>query len=129
MHKGRVLIIEDNEMNMDIATQLLTVDGFEVLQAQDGASGLLLANQHQPDIILLDMHLPIKDGFELCKELKSNPKTQHIVILAFTALVMEEDRKKAIACGCATVIHKPLEINEFANTVSAYLPQKQLEIQ
>lgn len=122
--RNTILIIEDNEMNMDIASYLLTREGFEVLKAWDGDTGLMLAKQEVPDLILLDMHLPIRDGFELCTILKQDVKTAHIKIIAFTAQVLEEERKKTLACGCEDIIIKPIEVGSFAKTVSSYLNLK-----
>jgi two-component system cell cycle response regulator DivK len=116
-----ILIIEDNEMNMEIASILLESHQYHVLQAEDGEMGLELALIHKPDLILMDMHMPSKDGFELCALLKKNPETAHIVIVAFTALVLEEDRKRALASGCRGIIAKPIEVATFVQTVGTYL--------
>lgn len=121
MKHQTILIIEDNEMNMDIAARLLEHQQFKVLKASNSDKGMELATTLQPDLILMDMHLPIMDGFTLCKALKQNTQTSYIPIVAFTALVMEEDRKKAMACGCAGIISKPIDVASFANTVASFL--------
>lgn len=116
-----ILIIEDNEMNMDIASRLLEWRQYKVLKAINGDIGIDLAKKHLPDLILMDMHLPCKDGFEISQLLKSNPQTQHIKIIAFTALVMEKDREKALVCGCSGMISKPIDVENFVSTVALYL--------
>ncbi len=116
-----ILIVEDNEMNMDIASRLLEWQQYKVLKAIDGDMGIALAKKHMPDLILMDMHLPYKDGFEISELLKNDPQTQHIKIIAFTALVMEKDREKALVSGCAGIISKPIDVENFVSTVALYL--------
>lgn len=121
MSKGTILIVEDNAMNMDIATTLLELAGFNILQAEEGQRCLQLAKL-QLDLILMDMQLPTMDGFEICKILKSDPSTSHIPIVAFTALAMDQEQRKALASGCVGVISKPIEISNFADLVYSYFP-------
>jgi len=121
MRSNTILIIEDNEMNMEIASHLLEMAGFTILKAEEGESGIRLAKEYLPSLILMDMHLPIKDGFEICKLLKQDVKTNYIKIIAFTAQVLEEERKNALACGCEGIIIKPIEVESFACTVASFL--------
>lgn len=121
MSKANILIVEDNEMNMDIASQLLEMDGFTVYQAFNYDAVLEIAGKEQLDLILMDMQMPVKDGFEITKLLKNNPKTADIKVLAFTAMVMDEDQKNAFACGCEGIITKPIEVASFAKMVTSYL--------
>lgn len=121
MKKETILIVEDNEMNMDIATQLLEMEGYIVLKAFDGHSCIKLVNTHLPDLILMDMQMPGQDGFEVTRLIKENPKTKDIKVVAFTALVMEEDRKNALECGCAGMITKPIEVAKFADLIAMHL--------
>lgn len=121
MKKETILIIEDNEMNMDIASQLLEMDGYSVLRALDGPTGVELAATHAPDLILMDMQMPGIDGFEATRLMKQNPQTKHIKVVAFTALVMEEDRKNAFECGCDGIITKPIEVSKFSDLISSFL--------
>lgn len=116
-----ILIVEDNEMNMDIASRLLERQQYKVIKAADGDTGIDLAKKHVPDLILMDIHLPNKDGFEICQLLKNDHQTQHIKIIAFTALVMEKDKERALASGCSGVISKPIDVESFARTVAFYL--------
>lgn len=119
--KKSLLIVEDNLMNMDIASTLLKLAGWHVFESTDGFSCLEIAKQHQPKLILMDMHLPIMDGFEICKILKSDPLTANITIIAFTALAMDHDQKKALASGCAGVISKPIDVEHFVDEVNSYM--------
>lgn len=120
MKQRTILIVEDNEMNRDIASQLLEMEGYSVLQALDGATGIKLAAENQPDLILMDMQMPGRDGFEITRALKQDPKTASIRVVAFTALVMEEDQKKAIDSGCIGVIAKPIEVVSFAAKIEEF---------
>lgn len=117
-----ILIIEDNQLNLDMARDLLKRAGFQTLEAEDAHTGIRLAKEKQPNLILMDMHLPIINGYEASKLLKTDPVTQNIPIVGFTALAMEEDQKKAIEHGCLGVIAKPINVDRFAEMVTAYLP-------
>jgi signal transduction histidine kinase len=121
--KETILIIEDNPYNLDIAAELLEDAGFEVLRAEEAATGLRLAREHHPTAILMDLHLPIMDGYEACEIIKSDPKLKDIIIIAFTALVRKEEQDRALACGCMGIIVKPIEITQFANTVKYFIAQ------
>lgn len=117
-----ILIIEDNQLNLDMARDLLERAGFQTLEAEDADIGIRLAKEKQPNLILMDMHLPILNGYEASKILKTDPKTRNIPIVGFTALAMEEDQKRAIEHGCMGVIAKPIDVDRFAEMVAAYLP-------
>ncbi|MGE3317955.1 MAG: response regulator [Candidatus Berkiella sp.] len=120
MKNKTILVVEDNEMNMDIASQLLEMEGYSVLRALDGQTGIRLASTHKPDLILMDMQMPDQDGFEITRALKQDPNTASIKVVAFTALVMEEDRKNAIDCGCIGMITKPIEVADFAAKIESF---------
>lgn len=120
--KETILIIEDNQLNLDMARDLLERAGFLTLEAEDADKGIRLAKEKQPNLILMDMHLPILNGYEASKILKADLKTQDIPIVGFTALAMKEDEKKAIEYGCMGVIAKPINVDRFAEMVAAYLP-------
>jgi signal transduction histidine kinase len=122
--KGTVLIIEDNMLNLDMAKRLLEKGGYKTLQAEDADNGIELALAKRPDLILMDMHLPIKNGYDASRILKSDQRTRDIPIVAFTALAMEEEQAKAIESGCSGVISKPINVDTFAETVSGYLRQR-----
>lgn len=121
MSKGCVLVIEDNIDNMDLVHFLLEQVGYEVMEARDGRTGLELAYQRLPDIILLDMSIPEVDGWKVAQQLKSDPQTQSICIIALTAHILPGDRKRALDAGCDGFISKPLDIPNFAGQVDAYL--------
>ncbi len=126
--KKTILIIEDNRLNLEMASELLTLSGFQVVQAEDARTGIELLDVVNPDLILMDLHLPYLDGFEATKIIKSNPKYQDIPIVAFTALAMKEDQEKAIACGCSGVVSKPIDVTTFSDTIRSYLePESQAE--
>lgn len=116
-----ILIVEDNPMSLHIAKELLEPEGFEVIEAKDAVAGIELAVHSQPDLILMDMHLPGKDGYTACRELKANAETKHIPIVGFTAFSMDEDQEKARANGCSGVIGKPIDVDTFAQSVASYL--------
>ena len=120
--KSAILVIEDNEFNMAMAKDLLNLAGFETIEAEDADSGLQLAKTRLPDLILMDMHLPLLDGYQATQNLKAMPDTAGIPVVAFTALAMEDEQKKAFQSGCSGLISKPINVDTFAQSVAAYLP-------
>lgn len=104
----RILVVEDNELNMDLIVQLLE-DEYEVLTATDGAAGIELAERERPDLILMDLSLPVIDGWEATRRLKANDGLKHIPVIALTAHAMMGDEVKARACGCDDYLTKPLD--------------------
>lgn len=119
--KGTVLIIEDNVLNLDMASELLEMDGFNILRAEDAITGIQLARENKPDLILMDLHLPYQDGFTTTRTIKTDPELKDIPIVAFTALAMREDQEKALNYGCSGVISKPINVNSFARTIEGYI--------
>lgn len=119
--KGKVLVIEDNLLNLDMACELLQYGGFDTYQAEDGETGIRMARQVQPDLILMDLHMPKQDGFATTRQIKSDPTLKDIPIVAFTALAMREDQEKALAAGCSGVICKPIDVSHFSETISRYM--------
>ncbi len=124
LFKGTVLVIEDNLLNLDMACELLEMAGFRAYQAMDALTGIRMAKDLMPDIILMDLHMPQTDGFVATQMIKNEPNLKEIPIVAFTALAMQEDQEKAIISGCSGVISKPIDINSFAQTVGGYLKEK-----
>jgi CheY-like chemotaxis protein len=120
-HKGTILIVEDNQLNSDMIKELLEEVGFKTLEAQDADTSLRLARQKHPDLILMDVYMPGKNGYQATRALKSDPETQDIPVLAFTSLAMEKDRQRAEAAGCIGLISKPIDVDTFACTVISYL--------
>lgn len=106
----RVLLVEDNELNRDMLSRRLARRGFEVLLAVDGAEGIRMTRELMPDIVLLDMSLPVIDGLEAARQLKADPVTQAIPLLALTAHALTEDRDRALAAGCDDFDTKPVDL-------------------
>ncbi len=124
---GTILIVEDNEMSLKMAQSLLQLSGYNTLEATNADSGIALAREHLPDLILMDMHLPVKSGYEACEELKARAGTSQIPIVAFTALAMQEEQEKAISHGCVGVITKPIEVKQFAHSIQGFLQTRHQE--
>ena len=121
MSTRRVLLIEDNLMNMELATDLLETAGFEVLKAERADKGIALAIAQHPDIVLMDIALPGMDGLEATRRLKKDPRTAGIPIVALTASAMLGDDFKAQSAGCCGYIAKPIDTRLFAQTVGAFM--------
>ncbi len=117
----RILLVEDNEMNRDMLSRRLKRKGFEVLIAEDGRAGVDLATTERPDLILLDMSLPVMDGWEAAGHLKANPQTQEIPVVALTAHAMEGDREKALAAGCDDYDTKPVNFSGLLEKIKSLL--------
>lgn len=107
---ARVLLVEDNEMNRDMLSRRLTKRGFDVVMAVDGAQGVEMAGTQMPDLILMDMSLPVLDGWDATRKLKSADATRAIPLIALTAHAMAGDREKAIEAGCDDYDTKPIEL-------------------
>ena len=118
---AKVLIIEDNPANMTLATFLLQSAGHLVLAARDAETGLTLARDEQPDLVLMDIQLPGMDGLEATALLKSEEATREIPVVALTALAMKGDEERIRAAGCDGYIAKPLAYRDFLATISAHL--------
>lgn len=107
---ARILLVEDNEMNRDMLTRRLERRGYEIMIAVDGAEGVEIATREIPDLILMDMSLPVMDGWEATRRIKSDERTRAIPVLALTAHALTEDREKAFAAGCDEFDTKPVEL-------------------
>ena len=105
-----ILIVEDNEMNRDMLSRRLVRRGFEVAIATDGAEGVNAAEATHPDLVLMDMSLPVIDGWEATRRIKANPATASIPVIALTAHAMAGDREKALEAGCDDYDTKPIEL-------------------
>src|SRR5512140_2045884 len=105
----RILLVEDNEMNLDMLSRRLQRKGYEVIIALDGEAGVTMAASERPDLILMDMSLPVLDGWEATRRLKGGPETASIPVIALTAHVMGGDRDKAFAAGCDDYDVKPID--------------------
>jgi two-component system, cell cycle response regulator DivK len=116
----KILIVEDQELNMELLVQLLE-DEYEVLQAADGAAGVELAVREHPDLILMDLSLPVVDGWEATRRIKANGELEHIPVVALTAHAMVGDAAKALACGCDAYLTKPLDEDLLFATVRRFM--------
>lgn len=117
----KVLLVEDNEMNRDMLSRRLQRSGYEVEIAVDGAEGVAKTASEKPDLVLMDMSLPVMDGWEATQQLKANPQTRHIPIIALTAHVMAGDRETALAAGCDDYDTKPIELPRLLGKIETLL--------
>jgi two-component system, cell cycle response regulator DivK len=117
----KVLIVEDNEMNRDMLSRRLGRKGYEVVMAMDGEEGVRMAHSEKPDIVLMDMSLPVIDGWEATRRLKSDAATQTIPVIALTAHAMSGDREQALAAGCDDYDTKPIELPRLLEKMEALL--------
>lgn len=122
--KGRILIIEDNEQNLYLVRFILEECGYDVFAARDGQEGIEQAASLLPDLILLDIQLPIMDGYTVAKKLRENPDLDRTPIVAVTSCAMPGDREKAMAAGCTGYIEKPIDPDTFEAQVPKYLSPK-----
>lgn len=118
---AKILLVEDNEMNRDMLSRRLERRGYEVVIALDGESGVEMAQTHVPDLVLMDMSLPVLDGWEATRRLKVDPATKHIPIVALTAHAMSGDREKAIEAGCDDYDTKPVELARLLGKIEGLL--------
>ena len=118
---AKILLVEDNEMNRDMLSRRLTKRGFDLVIAVDGAQGVAMAKSESPDLILMDMSLPVMNGWDATRELKADPATQKIPVIALTAHVMSGDREKGIDAGCDDFDTKPVELPRLLGKIGALL--------
>jgi CheY-like chemotaxis protein len=116
-----ILLVEDNEMNRDMLSRRLSKRGFELQMAVNGQEGVDMAIAGHPDLILLDMSLPVIDGWEAARQIKANATTQGIPIIALTAHAMAGDREKAMAAGCDDYDTKPVDLERLLEKIAALL--------
>jgi len=117
----RILLVEDNDMNRDMLSRRLIRSGYEVFLAVDGQQGANMALSEQPDLILMDMSLPVIDGWEATRRIKANDATRRIPIIALTAHAMAGDREKAMEVGCEDYDTKPVEMSRLLGKIAALL--------
>ena len=118
---AKILVVEDNEMNRDMLSRRLKKKGFDVMIAIDGQRGVEMATEENPDIILLDMSLPVMDGWDAARHLKSDETTKSIPIIALTAHAMAGDRDKALGAGCDDYDTKPVDIKRLLGKIESWL--------
>jgi CheY-like chemotaxis protein len=117
----KILLVEDNEMNRDMLSRRLARNGFEIVMAVNGQEGLDLASSENPDLILLDMSLPVVDGWEAARRLKADVGTAKIPVIALTAHAMVQDKEKALAAGCDDFDTKPVELPRLLEKINTLL--------
>jgi CheY-like chemotaxis protein len=117
----KLLLVEDNEMNRDMLSRRLEKRGYSLVIAVDGAAGVALAKSELPDLILMDMSLPVIDGWEATKQLKADPATARIPVIALTAHAMDSDRVKALEAGCDDFDTKPVELARLLGKIEELL--------
>jgi CheY-like chemotaxis protein len=118
---SKILLVEDNEMNRDMLSRRLERKGFEVVIAVDGQAGVDMASSTNPDIILMDLSLPVMDGWEATRRLKADPATQRIPVIALTAHAMSGDEVKAREAGCDDYDTKPVNLNRLLEKIGSLL--------
>ena len=118
-----VLLVEDNEMNRDMLSRRLQRRGYEVLLAVDGQQGIDMSRRESPDILLLDMSLPVKDGWQVAREMKADEVLCRIPIIALTAHAMADDRLRAMEAGCDDYDTKPVDLPRLLNKMNTLLAE------
>ena len=118
----RILVVEDQEDNRRIVRDLLTRSGYEIVEAVTGEEGVTLAETQHPDLILMDIQLPVIDGYEASRRIKAKPELQHIPIIAVTSYALSGDDVKAFAAGCDAYVAKPFSPRALLAKVREYLP-------
>ncbi len=121
---AKILLVEDNEMNRDMLSRRLVRRGHEILMAVDGGEGVARAAADLPDLILMDMSLPVLDGWEATRRIKADPATAKIPVIALTAHAMAGDREQALAAGCDDYDTKPIEIDRLIEKIANLLGAK-----
>jgi CheY-like chemotaxis protein len=121
----RILLVEDNELNRDMLSRRLARKGYEVLLAVDGAEGVAVAAAERPDLVLMDMSLPVLNGWEATRRLKAAPETRDIPVIALTAHAMASDREQAVDAGCDDYDTKPVELTRLLEKIEHLLASRQ----
>jgi CheY-like chemotaxis protein len=117
----KILVIEDNEQNRILMRQILIPHGYDVLEAKDGLTGLEMARAHMPDLILLDIQMPVMNGFMVIRELRNDPEFRKIKVIAVTSFAMRGDREKALQAGFDEYVTKPINTRTFPELVKQVL--------
>jgi two-component system cell cycle response regulator DivK len=123
---AKILVVEDNEMNRDMLTRRLQRRGYEVVIAVDGAEGLAMAQSESPALVLMDISLPVLDGWEATRRLKMAPETKSIPVIALTAHAMSGDRERCIEAGCDDFDTKPVEIARLVGKIETLLQRSKV---
>ena len=121
MASNKILVVEDNELNMKLASSMLKLGHYQVLEAGDAETGIQIARENLPDLILMDIQLPCMDGLQATRIIKKDPILSNIPIVALTSYAMQGDEKKARSAGCTGYIAKPIDTRIFLDTLALYL--------
>lgn len=119
--KKKILVVEDNEINRELFKEILEMNSYDVLLAGDGETGVQMAKELRPDLILMDIQLPRMDGIQATKILKADPLTMDIPVIALTAFAMKADEDIFLEAGCTAHITKPISITSFLDTIKTHL--------
>ena len=120
--RGCVLLVEDNEVNRYLERFVLEKGGFQVISASNGREAIELARTHRPDLILMDIQMPVMDGYEATVQLKADAELRAVPVVALTAYAMPQEREQAMAAGCAGHIEKPIDTANFIAQIERFLP-------
>ncbi len=120
----RVLIVEDNELNMKLFHDLLEAHGMSILMVRNGIDAWTVAKTERPDLIVMDIQLPEMSGLEVTERIKSDPDLRPIPVIAVTAFAMKGDEERIRAAGCEAYLSKPISIDRFISTVKSFLPRR-----
>ena len=123
----KILVVEDNEANRILMRQILKHYGYEVLEATDGVSGLEMAREFMPDLILLDLQMPVMGGFAVIRELRKTPELSKLKVIAVTSFAMKGDREKALEAGFDEYVTKPIDTRKFAELVKKIIPNSEVK--
>ncbi|MDX1975643.1 MAG: response regulator [Rickettsiales bacterium] len=124
--KKRILIVEDNELNLKLFRDLLTAHGYETMETKEGFEAIAITRKEKPDLILMDIQLPEISGIDVTRKLKSDAATSSIPIIAVTAFAMKDDEEKILSAGCQAYLSKPISIVPFLNTVRRFLGEEEM---
>ncbi len=119
----RILMVEDTEDNRQIMRDLMSITNYELIEARDGAEGVAMAALHKPDLILMDIQLPVMDGYEATRRIKADPALMHIPIIAVTSYALSGDEAKTLAAGCEGYVAKPFSPRLLLAKILEFLPQ------
>jgi len=125
MKDKTILIVEDDPQNLKLFRDILKHKGYMTIEATDGQQGVEMAKKHKPDLILMDMQLPVMNGLDATTILKQNEITKNIIVVALTANAMPGDKEKILAAGCHDYIAKPVSLREFLKKLAEYLGEKE----
>ena len=118
----KILVVEDTEDNRRILRDLLSMAGYDMVEAHDGAQGVAKATEHKPDLILMDIQMPVMDGYEATRRIKADPALSHIPVIAVTSYALSGDEAKTRAAGCDGYVAKPFSPRQLLQKVREYLP-------